>query len=58
MLKNGDNQSAIGMAREMWMMECDRARAAKKAHDISNDKAKTLASIMNRMIPDFNRSKY
>lgn len=58
LLKDGDNQSAIAMAQDMWFRACDIARAAKKAASLNNDKAKTIASNMNRMIPNFNRSQF
>ena len=57
-MKDDENQSKIQLAESMWLRACDIARAAKKASSLSNDKAKTIARTMNRMIPNFNRSQF
>jgi len=57
-MKDDDNQSKIQLAESMWLRACDIARAAKKSSSLNNDKAKTIAKIMNSMIPNFNRSTF
>jgi hypothetical protein len=57
-LKDDENQGKIAQDEMRWMREADRVKASKKMADVTNDKAKTMASILNRMIPNFNRSKF
>lgn len=56
--KVNQNQSEIRANKIDWMEAADYVKAQKKAKDISTDKAKTLASILNRMIPNFNKSRF
>jgi hypothetical protein len=55
-MRKNDNRSEIDQNRQMYMREADRARAKRKSMNMSEDKLKTVAKIMNRMIPLFNRS--
>lgn len=57
-LKKNDNRSEIDQNRQLYVIEADRARAKRKVSDKSTATMKTLGAIMNRMIPDFNRSNF
>jgi hypothetical protein len=57
-LRKSDNRSEIQQNELLYKQEADRARARRKMADISNDKAKTIAKVLNRMIPNFNRSRF
>lgn len=57
-LRKNDNRSEIQQNELLYKQEADRARAKRKASDLSVDKMKTIAAAFNRMIPSFNRSKF
>jgi hypothetical protein len=55
-LRKNENQSEIQANRMVWMQLADQCKAMKKS--ISNEQAKTIAANRNRMLPNFNRSKF
>jgi hypothetical protein len=57
-LRKNDNRGEIQQNELLYKQEADRARAKRKAADLSQDKAKSIAATMNRMIPNFNRSRF
>jgi hypothetical protein len=57
-MRENDNQSMIAENERRYKQEADRQRAKRKAAGLSIEKFKTLGAIFNRLIPDFNRSKF
>jgi hypothetical protein len=56
--RTGTNQSEIAMLYQTWQVQCDRARAHKKASSLSNDKMVGIARNWVTFIPNFNYRKY
>lgn len=50
------NQSEIRENRIAWMQAADQIKGLKKS--FNNEQAKTSARLLNRMIPNFNRSQF
>lgn len=57
-LRKNENQSEIQQNERMYKQESDIARARRKSADISNETRKRIASDLNRLIPNFNRSRF
>lgn len=57
-LKKNDNRSEIAQNKDFYDQEIDRVRARRKSLALSEDRKKTIGAIMNRMIPNFNRSTF
>jgi hypothetical protein len=57
-MRRNENQSEIGQNRLAWQQAADICRAAKKSADMSNETRKAMASDFNRMLPNFNRSRF
>lgn len=57
-LRKNENQSEIRQNELMYKQESDIARARRKNADLSNETRKRIAQDLNRMIPNFNRSRY
>lgn len=57
-LRKNENQSEIQQNERLYKIESDRCRARRKAADLSQDKIKTILASMNKMIPNFNRSRF
>lgn len=57
-LRKNENQSEIRQNEIMYKQESDIARARRKSADISNETRKEIAKSLNRMLPNFNRSRY
>lgn len=55
-LRRNENQSEIANNERLYKIESDRCRARLKA--ISGEGVKTIGSIFNRLIPNFNRSRF
>jgi hypothetical protein len=55
-LRKNQNQSEIRENKLEWFRLADRCRAMKKA--VTNEQAKTITSILNRQIPNFNKSTF
>ena len=56
-MKKNTNQSEISLNKSFYDQEADIQRAKRKSV-ISEDERRMLASIMNRMIPDFNKHRF
>jgi hypothetical protein len=56
-LRKNENQSEIANNRLMYQQESDRCRARLKSLDMSEENRKEIAALMNRMLPNFNRSR-
>lgn len=56
--KENQNQSEIQANKIAWMEAADYCKAEKKASDFTGEKRKTISRTMNRMIPNFNRSRF
>ena len=56
-LRVNQNQSEIANNERMYKMEADRCRARLKSLDMSDEHRKAIAASMNRMMPNFNRSR-
>lgn len=56
--RKNENQSEIRENRDEWLRLADYCRAEKKSSDFSNEVRKQIASTFNRMIPNFNRSRF
>lgn len=57
-MRKNENQSEIRENRRTWQEECDWAIAKTKSMDFSNEVRKKIAANMNRMLPNFNRSRF
>jgi hypothetical protein len=57
MFKN-ENQSEIAVNRQTWKEECDWAIAKTKSLDLNNEIRNRMAADFNRMIPNYNRSRF
>lgn len=57
-LRKNDNQSEIRNNELLYKQEADRVRAKRKSMDFSNEKRKQIAASLNRMLPNFNRSRF
>lgn len=57
-LRKGENQSEIANNERLYKMEADRCRARLKSFDMSEETRKAIAASMNRMLPNFNRSRF
>jgi hypothetical protein len=57
-LRKNDNRSEIQQNELLYKAESDKLRAKKKLASLSNDERKLIASIRNRMLPNFNRSRF
>lgn len=57
-LRKNENQSEIANNRLMYQQESDRCRARLKSFDMSEETRKAIAASMNRMMPNFNRSRF
>jgi hypothetical protein len=55
-MRKNVNQSEIRENRIAWMQAADQCKALKKS--TSNEEAKTIHRSLNRMIPNFNRSRH
>lgn len=55
--KKNNNRSEIAQNKEFYDQEADIQRARRKSV-ISEDEKRTLTSIMNRMIPDFQKKTF
>jgi hypothetical protein len=49
------NQSEIRENKIAWQQAADQCKALKKS--TSNEEAKTIHRLVNKMIPNFNRSR-
>jgi hypothetical protein len=56
--RKNENQSEIRENLNEWLRLADYCRAEKKSSDFSNEVRKQIASTLNRMIPNFNRSRF
>jgi hypothetical protein len=56
--RKNENQSEIKENLNEWLRLADYCRAEKKSSDFSNEIRKQIASTLNRMIPNFNRSRF
>lgn len=56
-LRKNENQSEIANNERMYKMEADRCRARLKSFDMSDEHRKAIAASMNRLMPNFNRSR-
>ena len=57
-LRKNENQSEIANNRLMYQQESDRCRARLKSFDMSEETRKEIAATLNRMLPNFNRSRF
>ena len=57
-LRKNENQSEISNNRLMYQQESDRCRARLKSLDMSEETRKAIAASMNRLLPNFNRSRF
>jgi hypothetical protein len=57
-LRKNENQSEIANNRLMYQQEADRCRARMKSFDMSDEHRKAIAQSLNRMLPNFNRSRF
>ena len=57
-LRKNENQSEIRQNEMMYKQEADIARARRKSADISDETRKAIAANWNKMIPNFNRSRF
>jgi hypothetical protein len=56
--RKNENQSEIAQNLSEWLRLADYCRAEKKASDFTNEVKKSIASQWQRMIPNFNRSRF
>ena len=57
-LRKNENQSEIANNERIYKLTADRCRARMKSFEMSEETRKTIASLMNRMLPNFNRSRF
>jgi ribosomal protein L21E len=55
--RKNENQSEIQANKVAWMESSDWAIAKTKSMDFSNEVRKKIAANLNRMLPNFNRSR-
>ena len=56
--RKNENQSEIAANKMDWMQAADWTIAHKKSVDNHGERKKQQAALLNRMIPNFNRSRY
>lgn len=56
--RKNENQSEIKENREAWMQAADWTIAHKKSVDNNGERKKQQAALLNKMIPNFNRSRF
>lgn len=56
--RKGENQSEIAQKWQMWAVQADRARAAKKASGMNWDRAKTIERSFLKLLPNYNMSPF
>lgn len=56
-LRKNENQSEIANNERLYKIESDRCRARMKSFEMSDEHRKAIAALMNRMMPNFNRSR-
>lgn len=57
-MRKNENQSEVANNERMYKMEADRCRARLKSFDMSEETRKAIAASLNRMLPNFNRSRF
>jgi len=57
-MRRNENQSEIQSNKMLWYEQCDKCKAGKKASDFSQEVRKRIGAIMNRQIPNYNRSQF
>ena len=57
-LRKNENQSEIATNERLYKIESDRCRARMKSFEMSDETRKTIGALFNRMLPNFNRSRF